>query len=116
MNDKEKSIAERFNELFGSTAVGGDDEKLLETATKFAVQLSADQVRILSTLAMVADALEFVEKKEAQAKVLRSFIKNYIMYKQFHGSDFFAMRALDSISLRKFMGPNPISLDVVKRA
>lgn len=112
-DQKEKSLADKFQALLSTTG-GGDDEALLNLASSFSVQLSASQIRILLALNFFADVL-VVEGNEGQAKVLRSFLIKYIDLKKYHGSDFFVMRALDSVSLRRFMQERPIGVDVIKK-
>jgi len=112
-SEKEISLQERFQQLLGSSSMGGDDEKLLELASSFSVQLSASQIRILLALNMFGDILELEGNRGSL--VIRNFIKKFIELKKFHGSDFFVMRALDSVSLRRFMQEKPIGVDVIKK-
>jgi len=114
MDQQNTALADRFQQLLGSSMSGGEDEKLLELASNFSVQLSAAQVRTLIAVNMFADVLDSKGKID-QAKILRSFLKKYLDLKKYHGSDFYVMRALDSISLRKFMSQTPIGVDVIKK-
>jgi len=111
---QEVSLAERFQSLLGSSTTGGDDEKLLELASKFSLQLSASQIRILMAINLISDIAE-KEGDEKGSFVLRSFSRKYLELKQYHGSDFFVMRALENVSLRKFMAQQPINVDVIKK-
>lgn len=115
MDEVNRTLADKFQALLGSSSVGSEDEKLLEVASNFSVQLSASQLRILVGLKLFANVLDEVEKKPEQAQILRQFVKDYVELKKYHGSDFYVMRALDSISLRKFMQERPIGVDVLKR-
>jgi len=44
----------------------------------------------------------------------RSFIERWLELKQYNNSDMFVMRALDSISLRKFIGENAFKVNIEK--
>lgn len=114
MEEKIPSLEERFQSLFGSPAMGGEDEKLLDLASNFSVQLSAQQIRILLALHMFADVLEGKGKKD-QSLILRSFCKKYLELKKNHASDFYVMKALEYISLRKFMQEKPIDVTAIKK-
>jgi len=114
MDSQNGLLADKFQQLLGSGGGAGEDEKLLELASSFSVQISGAQLRVLMSLYTFSDVLELNGKPE-QAKLVRSFIKKYLELKKYHGSDFYVMRALDSISLRKFMSQTPIGVDVIKK-
>lgn len=112
---QELSGFEKFEAVLNSSS--GEDEKMLELAAKYSVQLSAQQIRILLAINMIADFHEMrgYEVNLGYAKVLRSFLKNYIMYKQYHASDFFVTRAIENLSLRRFINSDAFKVNVQKQ-
>lgn len=117
MEEKVPTIQDRFQALLGSGGSGGEDEKMLELAAKYSVQLSAQQIRILLAINFIADMHEMraTDLSLGYAKVLRSFLKKYIEYKQYHASDFFVSRAIENLSLRRFINSDAFKVNVQKQ-
>lgn len=112
--DPEKNLEDSWQSLFGSTVSGTGEEELLRLASSYSRQYSSTQIRILLYLGYRADLYE-AQGNIYKAKQLRNFVEGYEKLKQYNNSDAFVMRALDSISLRKFINENTLRINVEKK-
>lgn len=103
------NLEDAFGSLFKTSASGTGEEELLRIASTYSRQISARMIKALLYLHWLRE-----EVNEKQAKLIDAFIKNWLEYKQFNNSDVFVMRALDSISLRKFIGENAFKVNIEK--
>lgn len=103
------NLEDAFQGLFKTSASGTGEEELLRIASTYSRQLSARMIKALSYLHFIIPKLNPVQKRQVE-----DFIKNWLEYKQYNNSDVFVMRALDSISLRKFIGENSFKVDIQK--
>jgi len=96
--------------LFESTVSGSGEEEMLKVASRYALQLSTPQLKLLLFLDITAGLM----KDEKKKKLLQNFIKKYLEMKQHNNSAVFVMRALDSISLKKYINENSFKINVAK--
>lgn len=110
----EQNLEAIGSDFFSSSVSGTGEEELLRIASKFSLQLSANQIKIISYLEYIA---YLCEEKElyTQQKQLIQFSENYKLMKQHNNSEAFVMRALDSISLRKLINENTLKIDIAKK-
>lgn len=105
------NLEDSFQSLFKTSVSGTGEEELLRIASKFSVQLSMAQIRALVYLRWISKHSKMPQERKEQ---IATFIEDYLQYKQYSGSAMFVMRALDSISLRKFIGENAFKIDIQK--
>ena len=105
----EANLEDAFQSLFKTSASGTGEEELLRIASTFSLQLSAGQIKALLYLEWAAE-----QETEIKQKQIRGFISRWLELKQHNNSDQFVMHALDSISLRKFIGENAFKIDIAK--
>lgn len=104
------NLEDAFQNLFRTSASGTGEEELLRIASTYSVQLSTRQIKALLWLEWYAATA----KDQTLATGIRRFVDRYLYLKQFNGSDLFVMRALDSISLRKYIGENAFKVNIEK--
>lgn len=105
-------VENAFTNLFGGIASGTGEEELLRIAARFSRQISARQMRCLVRLTMAAEAAPKDSKTKAQ---LMAIVEHWLEYKQYHNSNLYVMRALDSISLRKYINDSSFKVNVQKQ-
>jgi hypothetical protein len=103
------NLEDAFQSLFKTSASGTGEEELLRIASTFSMQLSTRQMKALLYLEMLAGQSEEPVKSQ-----LRNFVSRWLELKQHNNSDMFVMRALDAISLRKFVGENAFKVNIEK--
>lgn len=106
MENNEKSPADMLLEAMNKSS--GGEEELLKVASKYSLQLSGVQIRGLLLLKIVKK----ICSKEDQERI-DEFTKDYLMYKEYNGSDRFVMAALQEISLKKFI--SSIGINAIKQ-
>lgn len=104
------NLEDAFQNLFRTSASGTGEEELLRIASTYSVQLSTRQIKALLWLEWYAATT----KDRTLAGGIQRFVDRYMYLKQFNGSDLFVMRALDSISLRKYIGENAFKVNIEK--
>lgn len=109
--DDTTNLEDAFQGLFKTSVSGTGEEELLRIASKFSIQLTAPQIKALTYLRWISKHPGMPQERKEQ---IQSFLQDYLEYKQYNGSDMFVMRALDSISLRKFIGENAFKIDIQK--
>lgn len=119
-----ENLEEAFSSLFASNVSGSGEEELLRTATTFALQFSAQQIKciiylkdlivILNHKAEREEVPSIKGRMELASKRLQSFVNNYLEYKKNHVSDVFALKALEMISLRKYLNESSFKINVDK--
>lgn len=105
----ETNLEDAFQNLFKTSASGTGEEELLRIASTYSRQITAGQIKTLLFL----EWTKLYQPLERQIQI-QSFINRWLELKQFNNSDMFVMRALDSISLRKFIGENAFKVDIQK--
>jgi hypothetical protein len=106
----EENLEDAFQSLFKSSTSGTGEEELLRIASTYSRQISARQIKVL--LWMEWEAATTDDPKKALR--YRTFVDRWLELKQYNNSDMFVMRALDSISLRKFIGENAFKINIEK--
>jgi len=117
------NLEDAFGQLFKSSTSGTGEEELLRIASDYALQIKASQFRLLLYLEHKASSFELAasyasKKHKAQyeyaARYLHNFVFRWLELKKHNNSDVFVMRALDSISLRKFINENTLKVNIEK--
>lgn len=107
--DNKVNLEDALQGLFRTSVSGTGEEELLRLASTFSRQISAVQIRAI----LVLEHLAFGSSDQVKAKIAH-LITRWVELKQYNNSDTFVMRALDSISLRKFINENTMKIDVKK--
>jgi hypothetical protein len=108
----EVNIEDAFQDLFKTSASGSGEEELLRVASKYSLQIRAKQIRCLLFLEDRAATLQ--SKDASAAQRLRRFVSRWLELKEFNQSDVFVMKALEYVSLRKFLNENSFKVDIQK--
>jgi len=102
------------NFLSGESGVGGDEE-LLKVASQYALVLKGKQIKVLLWLKVKIELYKLGnEMEKKRAVVLETYVKQYIEWKSYHNAQNFIMRALDNISLRRFINENSLKVNIDK--
>ena len=102
MQEKEnKNLDEAFANLFGGSSSLGGEEEMLRIASTYSRQITSYQIKCLLFLELKASRLD-----EKNKEALNSFVKRWLELKQYNNSASFVVRALETISLRKFINEN----------
>jgi len=109
MTDDKKNLEEAIAGIFRTSVSGSGEEEMLRIASTYSLQISAPQMRLLIYLVVRSYDLGDVEKEK-----LQTFIKKWLELKSYNSSAAFVMRALESISLRKFINENTMKVNVQK--
>jgi len=107
------NLEDAFQNLFKGSMSGTGEEELLRIASTYSRQISAAQIRCLLYLEQQA-ALYAAEGRAVESEYLYSFVTRWLELKQYNNSDAFVMRALEFISLRKFLNENSMKVNVQK--
>lgn len=110
---EERNLEDAFQSLFKTSASGTGEEELLKIASTYSRQISAAQIRAILYLEWIGRNLK-ANGKTVEASQVSHFVDRWLELKQYNNSDMFVMRALDSISLRKFIGENAFKIDIQK--
>jgi len=106
----EGTLEDKIQSAFGGTFSGTGEEELLRVASKFSLQYTGNQIRIMLYLYDVA--LRY--KGASNSERLVAYVNKYSELKQFNNSDRFVMTALESIALKRFIGENALKINVEK--
>jgi len=106
---EQKDLEKEFSNIFGGSVSATGEEELLRIASKFSRQLSSPQIRALLLLEWIAP--ELPEPKKTQ---ITNFVERWLELKQYNHSDVFVMKALEFISLRKFISENTFKINLEK--
>lgn len=107
--EENANLEDAFQSLFRTSASGTGEEELLRIASTFSMQITTRQMKALLYLEW-ASASQTPEMR----KQITRFVSRWLEFKQHNNSDLFIMRALDSISLRKFVGENAFKVNIEK--
>jgi hypothetical protein len=111
VEDKNKiNLEEAFQGLFEG-ASGTGEEELLRIASTYSRQITGEQMRGVIFLKLFGSLLP----EENRYIIDEIFIKSWLELKQYNNSAIFVMKALEYISLKKFLGENAIKVNVEKR-
>jgi len=116
------NLEDAFSKLFKSNVSGTGEEELLRIASDYALQISAKQIKCLIYLQHRAAQFKVLADKQPkqreyclwQSNYLLDFVIQWLDLKKHNNSDMFVMRALDSISLRKFINENTLKVNIEK--
>ena len=103
------NLEDAFQNLFRTSASGTGEEELLRIASTFSMQITTRQMKALLYLEWAS-----INLSPARRKQITQFVERWLGFKQHNNSDLFIMRALDSISLRKFVGENAFKVNIEK--
>lgn len=119
----EVNLEDAFGQLFKSSVSGTGEEELLRIASDYALQITAKQVRLLLYLEHKSESFKLAalntkgrlsKQFDWAARYLHEFVFRWLELKKHNNSDVFVMRALDSISLRKFINENTLKVNIEK--
>jgi len=105
----EIDMEEAFGNLFKTSSSGTGEEELLRIASTYSRQFSAQQIKVLLYLYWCIPMYP-----DKTAKRIKNFIDKYLELKQYNNSDGFVMKALEHISLRKFINENTMKVNIEK--
>jgi hypothetical protein len=105
----ELNLEEKFQDLFRTSVSATGEEELLRIASTYSRQLTAQQIRLI----LLLEYLVF-DLPERSAKKIQHFVHRWLELKQYNNSDAFVMKALEFISLRKFLNENSFKVDIQK--
>lgn len=104
------NLENEFQGLFANSTSGTGEEELLRIASKYSMQISAKQIRALLYLELWASKT----KSESDKKAIHNFINRWLELKEYNNSAGFVMKALDFISLRRFLNENSLKVNIEK--
>ena len=94
--EEKKDLSQALQNLFQPTS---GEEDMLRVATKYSLQLTAEQVKLLLYIKYVAKIV-----KPDTGEKLDAFVADYLEYKQYNNSALFVMRLFEFLSLKKYLG------------
>lgn len=103
-------MEESFEEIFGASASGTGEEELLKIAARFSRQLTARQMRCIIKL-----KAHMQLAGDKTRRTLEAIVSEFLELKQYHNSNLYVMRALDSVALRRFINENSVKINVQKQ-
>lgn len=106
----EINLEDAFQGLFKDSSSGSGEEELLRIASRYSLQLSAAQCRALLYLQDKASTLKDENKKIR----LNNFVENWLKFRQYCGSEMFITKALETISLRRYLNESSFKVNVEK--
>ena len=104
---KDKNLEDIFQGLFQHSE--SNDEGLLRIASTFSRQFTSQQIKAIVLLTFVSNWLT-----EDGKKIVNEFLETWKELKQWNNSALFVMKALEYISLKKFLGENWLKVNVDK--
>jgi len=106
---EELNLEDSFQGLFQNSTSGTGEEELLRIASTYSRQISAEQIKALLFL----ESESFDYDKQTNQKI-KTFVKRWLELKQYNNSALFVMKALEHISLRKFINDNTMKVNIEK--
>lgn len=103
-----ENLEDAFQNLFKTSASGTGEEELLRIASQFSMQLSSKQIKALLYLEML------VTEGHPRRVWIAEFVERWLTLKRNNDSDMFVMKALEHISLRKFLNENSFKVNIEK--
>jgi hypothetical protein len=108
--EKEKiGIEKAIKGLFQGSLSSTGEEEMLRIASTYSQQITAPQIRLLLFL-----KLRSLECEVSDAVKIDTFVREWLELKRYNNSAPFVMRALESISLRRFINENTMKVNVQK--
>lgn len=105
-----KNLEDAFSKLFKSSVSASGEEELLRIASTYSRQISSSQIKLLLYLEMRSRTMSEINKEK-----ISNFVTRWLELKQYNNSAAFVMRALESISLRKFINENSMKVNIDKK-
>lgn len=102
-----------FQSLFKTSVSGSGEEELLRIASQYSLQITAKQIRCLLALHWFADELKEMGYNSYGQRI-KDFAAMWLKLKENNNSDAFVMKALEFISLRRFLGESSFKVDIQK--
>lgn len=93
-NEKQQDLTNIMQGLFQATS---GEEDMLRVATKYTLQLTQEQVKLLL---FIKWASTFTEKHRER---LNNFVNEYLEMKQYCNSGIFVMKLFEFLSLKRFI-------------
>lgn len=132
----EVNFEDAMSNLFKSSVSGSGEEELLRIASQYSLQISAKQIHRLiymywralrydymaeqcllkaqTDLENVIQLSDEAEEYRQQARELKYICAKWLELKQNNNSAMFVMKALDFISLRRFLNESSFKVDIQK--
>lgn len=107
-----KDLEAAFQSLFKNSASGSGEEELLRVASDYALQLTAEQIKILLYVEGVALGVQTTSPWRYAR--LMGFIHRYLDLKKHNQSDLFIMASLREISLRRYLNESSFKVNIDK--
>ena len=107
------NFEEALGGLLKSSVSGTGEEELLRIASRYSLQITARQIKTLLWLYYFAQDCE--QKGYSRAgQFLQFFCQRWLELKENNNSDLFVMKALEFISLRRFLGEGSFKVNIDK--
>lgn len=103
------NLEDKVSGWLQSSVSGTGEEELLRIASNYSRQITARQIRALVYLELIAEVSDDLTKR-----LINRFIEKWLELKRYNNSDIFVMKALEFISLRKFINENTMKLNINK--
>ena len=107
---EKKSIEQAVNDLFKGGTTGTGEEELLRLASKYSMQLSAQQIKCLLYIKYWAN----MTGDPVQKMTLDEFVQLWLAWKEYNNSAGFIMRIIGDISMRRFITEQSFKVDIKK--
>jgi hypothetical protein len=111
--DTSLNFEEALGGLLKNSVSGSGEEELLRIASRYSLQITANQIKALLFLEYLADmwkAYDFLW----EAEFLYKFCAKWLQLKENNNSDMFVMKALEYISLRRFLNEQSFKVNIQK--
>lgn len=106
------NLEDAFQSLFKGSASGSGEEELLRIASNYSRQLTSPHMKLILWLEDHALAVHGIAPE--WTKRVQNFVARWLELKQYNHSDVFVMKALEFISLRRFLNENSFKVDIKK--
>jgi len=107
--EQQENLEDAFQGLFKSSATGTGEEELLRIASDYALQINANQIKTLLFLESLSNQIS-----NKQGIILKNFVERWLEIKRHNNSDAFVMKALEFISLRRFLSESSFKVNIEK--
>lgn len=104
---------ETLSALLKTSVSGTGEEELLRIASTYSLQITAQQIKALLFLEFLSHLWHFNGRTD-EANWLIAFNRRWLELKENNNSDYFVMKALEHISLRKLINENTFKVNINK--
>jgi len=107
------NFEESLGSLLKNSVSGSGEEELLRIASRYSLQISAYQIKALLLMGYMARRWRRAGYLD-DAGILDWLAERWLFLKENNHSDLFIMKALEFISLRKFLNENTFKVNIDK--